>query len=330
MASTPVRDEDRDKQPNPPEGSTRPGAEGTGRLRATTRNIARERDRPRQIVRTNHPAEVQSLPAVGRVGIIVPAKNESQNLPACLVALAQAAIRVTVAVHVVVVLDDCTDASAQAVADIRDTLAQVVPGRFTPEALTVGFSNVGAARGFGADHLLARYVSKTLWLATTDADSVVPANWLSAQLACADAGVDAVAGTIAVHDWQDRPLKVIEQATADYVHPAGAMSRPNGGHRHVHGANLGVRADAYLGAGKFPAYPVHEDVALVTALEAAGRRIAWVSDMPVTTSARRHARSPGGFAAYLDALEQPTAAAPSFTWQTEGAESVQNLSTMDV
>ena len=43
-----------------------------------------------------------------------------------------------------------------------------------------------------------------------------------------------------------------------------------GPHSHVHGANLGFRASAYLTAGGFPPVPTAEDHALVAALTAGG------------------------------------------------------------
>ena len=53
-----------------------------------------------------------------------------------------------------------------------------------------------------------------------------------------------------------------------------------------------------------------EDVELVSALEACGARIAWSCRPRVTTSARRLARAPGGFAdALLKAVAQRLAAA---------------------
>jgi thymidine phosphorylase len=63
----------------------------------------------------------------------------------------------------------------------------------------------------------------------------------------------------------------------------------------VHGANLGVSAEAYLRAGGFQALACSEDVALVEALKASGARIAWSAAPRVTTSARTNARARGGF-----------------------------------
>ena len=69
------------------------------------------------------------------VGVVVPAHNEVELLPACLEALAVAAAAVDVAVDVLVVLDSCTDGSAQ------------VRGRTT--ATSVQARNVGVARRAG-------------------------------------------------------------------------------------------------------------------------------------------------------------------------------------
>ena len=67
------------------------------------------------------------------------------------------------------------------------------------------------------------------------------------------------------------------------------------GHRHIHGANFGVCARAYLRAGGFAPLACSEDVALVAALQASGARIAWSAAPRVTTSARRDAKARGGF-----------------------------------
>ena len=103
-----------------------------------------------------------------------------------------------------------------------------------------------------------------MWLATTDADTLVPADWLVRHLRHAAAGWDAVVGTVTVTDWADHPPEV---PPLFYEHYATAR----GTHSHVHGANLGFRAEAYLAAGGFSPSPTAEDHALVDALTAAGQ-----------------------------------------------------------
>jgi glycosyltransferase involved in cell wall biosynthesis len=229
------------------------------------------------------------VPAIDRIGIVVPAKNEQRLLPACLAALRVAARQVNVPVTVVVVLDACSDHSAAIVQAAGAGRSDV-----TIEGFAIEASSVGAARRAGMRTLLDRHGSHGLWLATTDADSVVPPRWLRAQLAHAVAGARVVVGTITVTDWEARPQAVRRRAIAEYTATH---------HRHVHGANLSFSAAAYVAAGGFPPQPFDEDVDLVRAYGAAGEPIAWAVELPVTTSARRNSRSPLGFARYLDRLD---------------------------
>jgi len=83
---------------------------------------------------------------------------------------------------------------------------------------------------------------------------------------------------------------------------SNAKYRPVEGHRHFHGANLGVSSAAYRKAGGFQALPAHEDVQLVADLERSGARIMWTAGNPVTTSARQHCRCREGFGDYLKSL----------------------------
>lgn len=153
---------------------------------------------------------------------------------------------------------------------------------------------MGIARAAGAAHCLE---AGARWLAFTDADTRVAPGWLAMQLAEARAGADAVCGTVGVHDWKVHgggAARLRERFARDY------MARD--GHRHVHGANLGVSAAAYLRVGGFAPLACGEDVALVAALEAAGARIAWSARPRVTTSARTDARARGGFGDTLLAM----------------------------
>jgi hypothetical protein len=132
------------------------------------------------------------------------------------------------------------------------------------------------------------------WLASTDADTRVPPTWLTDQLSQACLGVDVVAGMVEVTDWGEHPPATAERFRRLHPHIVG--------HPHVHGANLGVSARAYLAAGGFPPMPAHEDLALVTALKTGGWRVVHTADPPVITSARRQARAPSGFAEFLTGL----------------------------
>jgi glycosyltransferase involved in cell wall biosynthesis len=183
-------------------------------------------------------------------------------------------------VRVLVVADACTDSTA-AIARAHGCSVICIESR-----------NVGMARAAGADWLIRRGAR---WLCCTDADSRVPENWIEAQLACAS---DAVCGTVGVDDWHEHPEHVVLAFRRDY--------QDRDGHRHIHGANLGVSTSAYRRAGGFPDKVAHEDVGLVHALIGQQANIAWVRDPRVMTSARRLARAPEGFAAWLRARSDGT------------------------
>ncbi len=216
------------------------------------------------------------------IGILIPVHNEQALLAECLEAALVAARHPNLhgeAVQILVVLDSCSDGSA--------TIAQAYP----VQCLDVQARNVGHARGVGARHLLDAGVR---WISCTDADSRVAPDWLVAQLAL---GADAVCGTVTVEAWSEG---FDPDAQARYHQGYEARD----GHRHIHGANLGVSADAYLRAGGFEPLACHEDVQLVRNLQRCGASIAWSHSPQVITSARLEARAQGGFGDFLKSLMQ--------------------------
>jgi glycosyltransferase involved in cell wall biosynthesis len=225
-------------------------------------------------------------------GVIVPAHNEQDLLPSCLASLRRAMRALPrTPVHLVVVADACRDRTVQAA---RRGGAAVV---------TISARSVGAARAAGVREVLRRTAHldpAEVWLATTDADTIVPARWLCRQARYANQGWDAVAGTVRVADWSGYGPTTRSLFRERY----GEGTSP---HSHVHGANLGFRAAAYLMAGGFPDVPTAEDRALVAALTAAGSRVLRTRALTVVTSARREARVPHGFSRYLAELDGATA-----------------------
>jgi glycosyltransferase involved in cell wall biosynthesis len=224
--------------------------------------------------------------AIEAVGVVVPAHNEETLLPACLAALRRAVSALQVPVHVLVVADTCTD---QTVTAARAGGARVI---------SIRARRVGAARAAGMTELL-RLASgsdpSAVWLATTDADTVVPPGWLRRQLDYAGAGWDVILGTVTVTDWDGHPPHVPVAFAERYA--SGARPHP-----HVHGANLGIRASAYLAAGGFRPLRTAEDHALLAAVTRAGCPVVQASDIAVQTSGRRLARAPHGFSTLLRTL----------------------------
>jgi hypothetical protein len=221
---------------------------------------------------------------IRRMAVIVPAADEEEHIGDCLSAIRAAAAGLYrgagIPVRVILVLDRCLDQTA--------AIARRSAG---VELVTVSAGNVGAARRAGAGRALAAAGrASELWLASTDADSQVPVRWLTGMLAEARAGAHLVLGTVV-------PGPGLGQ---DRRRDWAGRYQLRDGHPHVHGANLGIRGDAYLALGGWPALPTGEDAELARRATAAGHvRIARTAAIPVVTSTRRAGRAPQGFSGYL-------------------------------
>ena len=235
--------------------------------------------------------------AIDRAVVVIPAHDERDNLPRCVTAVLAAAAELRLPVLVVVVLDACTDGSADLVRLFDSEVC----------FLEVDVRNVGAARAAGFAH--SREVlgggrdESRLWYACTDADSRVDADWLVRQVR---AGADMVLGVVRVSNWRH----VSAAAVNRYLTAYRRKSRDRGaGHGHVHGANMGFRASDYWAEGGFAPLPSDEDVDLVLRFELSGRRIHRDSQLSVETSARSVGRAPRGFAAHLRSMSRRGGAA---------------------
>lgn len=231
---------------------------------------------------TDSPSSTTARPRIDRVVVVVPAHNEERLLPACLASIERAAAEVDADVSVLVVLDACTDASRQ-----------VVPRHVG--VLERATRSVGAARRAGFAGYLDSDTDAHTWFATTDADSEVPRDWLVCHLESAASGSDAFVGTICPASWESWSPQVAAMFAERYV--------SEDGHHHVHGANLGVRADWYRRVGGFAEISGDEDIDLVRRLRSRGAIIDRSGRAPVVTSTRADGRADTGFASYLYRLE---------------------------
>ena len=214
------------------------------------------------------------------IAVVIPAHDEEDYIGACLRSV-QTAARCPALygepVIWIVALDACSDRTGEVARALGATTVEV------------DAHNVGIARAAGVALALDRGAR---WLAFTDADSVVAPDWLAAQLALK---ADAVCGTVSVDDWGVYGAKMQTHYNATYTDADG--------HRHIHGANLGVSAGAYIAVGGFQSLACSEDVALVEALQKHGASIAWSAVPRVVTSARQTYRAAGGFGATLERVD---------------------------
>jgi glycosyltransferase involved in cell wall biosynthesis len=221
------------------------------------------------------------------VGIVLPVHNEEELLPAALDAVEEAldALPSAVSRRVAVVLDDCRDGSA----GIADAWA----GRARGLVLRRECGSVGMARGAGSQALLSVWPDQQpakIWLATTDADSRVPQDWLTVQLDAYHSGSDLWVGRVRVAE---------ESAVAQQWNETYAAER-----HPIHGASMGFSGTLHERIGGFRCLRSGEDRDLHRRAVAAGFRVTYDLQAPVTTSARRSGRAPGGFAGVLGRVEE--------------------------
>ena len=241
-------------------------------------------DRPLGSVSTMLPV------SIGVIAVVVPARNEQRRLPRCLAALTaaevalEAQLRNPPAVRIVVVDDGSSDDTV-AIAECWGGI----------DVVRIAVGRVGAARHIGAAAVLDALTlsgepAGRLWIASTDADSAVPPDWLLTHLHYARAGVDLLLGTV-----RPDPAELSGGVLAAWR----LRHLMTDGHPHVHGANLGVRGDSYLLAGGFPDVEAHEDVLLRNAVQACGGLTVSTGASPVLTSGRQRGRAPAGLSHYL-------------------------------
>jgi glycosyltransferase involved in cell wall biosynthesis len=205
-----------------------------------------------------------------RIAVVVPAHNEELVIADCLTSIEVAVQFAICAGHqasIYVACDACTDRTEQIVR------------AHGHHALAVAARKVGKARAVAACRALK---GGAQWLAFTDADPT----WLVSQLSLQS---DVVCGTVSVRDWGPYGDAMREHFERTYTDADG--------HAHIHGANLGIAASAYLAAGGFAHIPNSEDVGIVESLENAGAKISWSALPRVVTSARTDYRATAGLGA---------------------------------
>lgn len=230
------------------------------------------------------------------ISVVVPARDEEKLLPRCLRSVLTAAAMMTGAVttDVVVAVDRSSDNSLRIAQDLLGPHGVVIKTEF---------GTVGAVRSAAVATAIGRCSTplRRCWLANTDADSAVPPTWLIDQYIYALRGVEAIAGTIDVDSFIEHGPEVPERFRSTYLIEA------DGSHPHIHGANLGVRADVYCAAGGWSDLSTGEDHDLWRRLRAVDCRTLSTARLKVFTSGRRNGRAPKGFAEALAAHNEAAA-----------------------
>jgi hypothetical protein len=239
--------------------------------------------------------------------IIIPAKNEALHLPATLAALAaqtdmQGQPVPAGSFEVIVLANNCNDATA-AVARAQTRAFPQLVLHVAELCLPAAQAHVGRARRLLMDEACARLelVGRPHGLiASTDADTQVAPDWLTANLAELTAGAEAVGGRILTEAVQpeanqvrgtqlrDAAYHLLRAHLEHLLDPEPADPWP---HHHQHfGASLALTARAYQQVGGLPEVRFLEDEALWQALRRHDVPVRHSPAVRVVTSARQDGR----------------------------------------
>jgi hypothetical protein len=247
--------------------------------------------------RTAGPVNASSTESL-RFGIVMPVHDEEELAPAALASLDRAIAFTSdrsVIIGIAVVLDSCSDRSNELVAEWRHRTIQR-DDDCPIEIVETDVGSVGHARRMGCEVLLHAWsdvAPEAIWLATTDADSEVPLDWISRQLRIRREDGQVWVGTVEIRDWSGRSAGTAEAWRRQY----DTENIP------IHGANFGIDGETYLMAGGFAELPTGEDRDLFERAVALGAVVRRDPQVRVVTSGRREARAPRGFAHALTSIE---------------------------
>ena len=232
--------------------------------------------------------------------VAIPVRDEADRIAACLMAFSR---QTHLPTAVVLLLNNCTDMTEMIVRAIHlpfqvDIQTVVLP---VPNA------NAGTARRQAMDTAVA-LAGRDGIILTTDADAIVPPDWIALNLRALSIGADVVCGKAIIHPEEAAliPAHLHEDdareclyidlldAIANALSPDPADPGPR--HTEASGASLAMTVSAFLRAGGVPHVPSGEDRALIKSLQRIDARIRHDPAISVTVSGRMTGRAAGGMA----------------------------------
>jgi Glycosyl transferase family 2 len=252
------------------------------------------------------------------VCVIVPVRNEAEQLEKALLALANqvddcARLLDFARYEVILFANNCSDRSVE----IASRFAVQHPSfvlHIVEQTLSPSEAHIGWVRKTLMDEACRRFVllgRNRGVIASTDGDTQVASNWISAILSEVDRGADAVGGRI-ITDRSDR-ARLDPYARACHLREVGYrflvaeleghldpnQVDPLPRHFQHYGASFAVTAEQYQRAGGLPPVRTSEDVALYQALMRVDASFRHSPFVRVTTSARQIGRAQEGLAHQL-------------------------------
>jgi len=263
--------------------------------------------------------------------VAIPAHNEESRIARTLQALGTQRGEWAGQFSVLVLANNCSDATAQVARTVARTLpvtVEVVEEQFATEQAHVGHARgrvlqLAAARLMGHPHGL---------IATTDADTVAAPDWAS-RMRRALVGADVVGGRILTLpeesvrlpqglrrlQLQDAAYHLLASQLSSRLDPDPADPWPR--HHQHFGANLGLRLSAWQQVKVWPPVRTLEDLALVEELRRLDLRLRHCPQVKVWTSARQSSRVEVGLSSQL--REWQEFQSRGRLWMVPGAEELR-------
>jgi glucosyl-3-phosphoglycerate synthase len=234
-----------------------------------------------------------------RACVVVPARNEEDLIASCLLALATQRGVQSEEYEVLLVLDQCTDATHARAREIALSFPDL-----RLHFLDGPAEGSGAARRVGMDAARDRLLQigrPDGLVACTDADSIVAHDWISAQLRAVSEGSRAIGGRIELADDGSLPDGVMAQHAEQgrlrherLLSEPGHLGKPE--HWQFSGASLALTASVYAEVGGLEPLADLEDEHLESVLRRHGIPIDRLLSVRVTTSPRLNGRASRGLA----------------------------------
>jgi glycosyltransferase involved in cell wall biosynthesis len=237
------------------------------------------------------------------IAVAIPVKDEEARIGACIASLAGQVDVDFTDVAVVLLMNNCRDGTAERVRELADELPFALELRHVE--LPQPYANAGWARRLAME-AAAELVAPDGVILTTDADTLVEADWIEANRREIAAGAGAVAGYVMADplELMELPPEILERGSLEWeyqqlfaemearVDPDPQDPWPR--HNQNCGASAAITAALYRRIGGLPPRPVGEDRALFEMVRRIDGTVRHSLDVQVVTSARTDGRALGG------------------------------------
>lgn len=222
------------------------------------------------------PVSPPSTDRIPSISIIVPARNEEDNIARCIESL-QAAIEHIDAVEIIIVNDRSTDRTGELIDALAQLDPRIRPLHRTSASTDRNLQGKPGALQYGIDHAVGDIIL------LTDADCTVDPQWVTAMSEpFADLTVGMVCGFTTIRP--DGPFATIQDVEWLYTHTMARAGLQNGTPLGCFGNNMALRRSAMTAIGGYGSIPfsLTEDLALLQAMAARGFGIHYLCERRAT------------------------------------------------